>query len=394
MNKNFLEKLPPEEKTRLAYIEGRPDLFETKVLQIKRINKSETGNEKKLLVSTRDPGSADALLPVIEKLMDDAQIITITDGRAQETIQKKFQTKDITPKNMALEIDGIIGTPKIILMDISGSEMGIDTYTTATFPKVPKILVESYYTESIPYLTELIKRNLPFPEKICVMDKSAKELIVKRFPQLEKITKITGQPSFDRFAKENTEQISRKVKKELKLQPTDKLVSYMSTKDEPEKIKIMAEALKKIADKFYFVFRSHPRDNIRYEVYKKILVDAGLMVIDTDKLSTDDIGAASDVVLTTWSTTGLHGIYRRKPTAHIIDKNFRVEESLELPIAPVKFGASVGVDKVSEIARVLPQLLDSNSKLNRELRKNMDKYYPADGKNAERVANIVRGYLK
>lgn len=398
MNENFLKKLSsaePQEQKRMAYIEGRSDLFETKILRIKPAG--ETEETKSLLVSTRDPGSGNALLPVLRELTGDQglQIDVMTDGRAQEIIQSNFQTDDITPQGKigALVADSVTGTPDVILMDRS-SEMGIETYATATFPEVPKILVEDYYTNTINFLSELIKRKLPLPEKICVMDDGAKELIVKKFPQLEQIIEVTGQPAFDRFTQENTEQLAHEVKKKLGLQPTDKLVSFMSTMDEPEKIMQVAEALKEMAGDFYFAFRRHPRDNVSYETYKKILTDVGIRVIDTDEFSTNHIGAASDVVLTTWSTEGLHGIYRRKPTVHITDRNFKIPETLDLPLPPVKLGASVGLDRVDEISEVLPQLLDPNSDLNTKLRQKMEEQYPADGKNAERVANIVRQYLK
>jgi len=393
MKENFFEKLNPEEKKRAAYIEGRPDIFETKILRIKPTDEGE--KQKSLLVSTRDPGSGNALLPVLKELAGDQglRIDVVTDGRAQEIIQNNFQTENITPENMVLEADNVTGTPKAILIDRS-SEPGIDTYVTATFPEVPKILVEDYYANTIYFLSELIKRNLPLPEKICVMDEGAKEIIIKKFPDLEEMIEVTGQPAFDRFIKEDTEKLALEVKSKLGLQPTDKLVSFMSTKDEPEKIRIMAEALKGIAGDFYFAFRRHPRDNVSYEIYKKILTDAGIRVIDTNELSTSDVGAASDVVLTTWSTEGLHAIYRRKPTVHITDRNFRIPESFDLPLPPVKLEASVGIDKIDELARVLPQLLDPNSTLNDKLIKKMKEHYPADGKNAKRVADIVRRYLK
>lgn len=351
---------------------------------------------KNILFASRDPGSGNALLPVLKELVRDTgiQLTAITDGRAQELIQKNFQTQDITPKVAVLGADKVFKTPDVILMDLSSGEIGLDTYVAATFPEIPKILVEDYYTTARKFLLELRKRNLPLPEKICVMDKGAKDIIVKEFPDLETRIEITGQPAFDRFVKEDTEKIAHEVKKKLGLQPTDKLVSFMSTMDEPEKITRMAEALKNIGGDFYFAFRRHPRDNVSYETYKQILTNAGIRVVDTEEFDTNDIGAASDVVLTTWSTEGLHGIYRRKPTVHIVDRNFKIPKGLDLPLVPVKLGASVGLDRMNQLTEILPQLLDSKSVLNSSLKKNMEKEYPADGKNARRVANIVRQFIK
>ncbi len=392
MNEGLLGNLSEQEKKRLAYIEGRPDLFETKVFKI--IPQTGAGREKNLLVTSRDPGSCNALLPVLRELHNDSglQINLITDGRAQEIIQKNFIIEDVTPENSVLEADKIVGPPNAILIDRS-SETGIDSYVIATYKEVPIILVEDYYSNTLGFLKKIFERGLPWPEKICVMDQGAKEIIVEKFPELEDIIEITGQPAFDRFNKEDTKQITAEVKEKLGLSTNDKLVSYMSTIDELEKVRLIAEELKRVGGNFYFAFRRHPRDNVPYEEFRKILIDAGIRVVDTDEFSTDQIGAASDVILTNWSTEGLNGIYRRKPTVHITDQNFRIPENLLLPLVPIKLGASIGINDVNELSGVLDDLLDSKSEINKKLKENMEKYYPADGKNAQRVASIVRRYL-
>ena len=392
------ENLSADKKQRAAYIEGRPDLFKTKILRIKK-ERSGQGDEdtegKNILVATRDPGSANALLPVLKELDTDPgiRITAITDGRAEEIIEREFHVEDLTPEDNILTAEKIIGSPNVILIDNS-EEKGIDTYVSATFPDTPKILVEDYYANTISFLHILTERNIPLPDKICVMDEGAKELIIKEFPDLEKRIEVTGQPAFDRFATEDTERIARETREKLGLKPGDKLVSFMSTIDGTEKVAHLAEALKRISADFYFIFRRHPRDNTSYEAYRKILADAGIKVIDANDFSTNDIGAASDVVLTTWSTEGLHSIYRRKPTINIVDKNFPVPEGIVLPLVPVKLGASVGLDSMEGLPEILPQLLDTKSALNRKLNKKMNKYYQADGKNASRIAKIVKQYIK
>lgn len=395
MSENFFKNLSPAEKKRLAYIEGRPDLFETKVLKISAKNAQEiSGNN--ILVVSRDPGSGNALLPVIRRLLEDndAQITTITDGRAQEIFEENLTTEDVTPEGTFLgKEDEAIAKPDVILMDFSNSEIGLDTYVSATFPDVPKVLVEDYYSTGRKFLLELKKRNLPFPEKICVMDDGAKEIIIKEFPEMADRVEVTGQPSFDQLAEEDTEQMAVEVKKKLGLHTTDKLVSYMSTMDEPAKVAEMAKALGAVGEDFYFAFQKHPRDNENFEIYKNILAEAGVKVVDTSGFSTSEIGAASDVVLTSWSVEGLKAIYRRKPTVNIVDTNFRVAIGLDLPLVPVRLGASVGAGKMSELTEILPQLLDTSSPTNDLLRKKMEQYYKADGKNASRVAEIVKKYL-
>lgn len=389
----YLENLSDDEKRRLGYVEGRPDLFETKILDIEAPKGLEK-HARTVLIATRDPGSGGALLPIMKELESglDFKMVAIVDGIAEDIIRKNFKTKDITPENFVLSgIDKV--HPDAILMEPS-EEQGIDFHVDEALPDVPKVLVEDYYSSSSIFLKKAIERGLSLPDKICVMDEGARAILVKKFPVLEGRIEITGQPVFDRIAKEDTEKISSDVRKRLNLKSSDSIVSFMSTIDGIEKIEKLAEALKKVDKDFYFIFRRHPRDNVSYEVYKEAFTRAGIKIIDSEGFTVDEVGAASDVVLTTWSTVGIDGIYRRKPVANIIDFNFPVPEGYDFPLVPVKVGASVGIDSVEGISEVLPELLDKKSPLNKRLLKNMEKYYLADGKNARRVADVIRGVIK
>ena len=63
------------------------------------------------------------------------------------------------------------------------------------------------------------------------------------------------------------------------------------------------------------------------------------------------------------------------------------------PPPPVKLGASVGLDDMNALAREVEELLDPKSAENIELRKHMEESYPVDGKNAERVVNILKAEI-
>ncbi len=280
-----------------------------------------------------------------------------------------------------------------MLVDRSDN-MGIETYAVATFPEVPAIVIEDYYTNSINFLTELRERNLPFPVKICVADEQAKEAILEVLPELDGSIEVTGQPALDRFAQEDTKTLAIEIKSKLGLEEDDKLVSFMSTIDGIEKITKLAEALKNVAtDQYYFAFRKHPRDSVAISEYEDLLRQVGINVIDTEGLTTDEVNIASDVVLTTWSTEGLHAVYRGKPTVHFIDSEFPIPEGLTLPLPYVRSGASVGIESVDEIRHLLPQLLNKESEVSLELEKNIKEQYHLDGKNSERVADVVRKFL-
>jgi len=392
----FLENLSPEEQKRMAYVEGAP--FRTSVFEIEK-NEGETSTEieKNVVVVSRDPGSANALCPVVELLQkeDNIGIKLVTDGRAQQLFQKKFKTKDITPEGNILEAAGTLSSPDIALIDSSVGEIGIEMFFSATFPEVPVVLVEDYYTSSVPYLKRLKESNLPFPKKICVIDEGAKDILVKKFPEVADSIEVTGQPSFDRFAREDTEKIAGDVKKELGIKPEEILVTYMSSaeKNELELIQRLSEELAKVGKAFKFTYRRHPRDNTSLEQYEAEIKKRKLDYVRTMDLPTDKIGAASDLVINTISTEGLNAIYRRKPSININDPRFTDPYEDLIPPPSVRLGASAGIEKIEELADCVKKLLDPESKERKTLDKNMKKNYPLDGKNAKRVEGVLKEVL-
>ena len=179
--------------------------------------------------------------------------------------------------------------------------------------------------------------------------------------------------------------------------PEDKLAVFMATANmNVEAAKKLAEQLSKTTTDFHVVFRKHPRDNTDIGTYRDILSGYGLKLIDEGKMSTDQVAAAADIIITTTSTEGLHGVYRRKPTIHINDEQFLpMSENLDitLPLPAVKLGASIGVKQVNELALAMDDVLAPGSTTYQILKGNMEKHYPCDGKNAERVLHVMQKVL-
>jgi len=388
---SFLENLPPEDKDRLAYIEGREDLFRTKVFEVEKETPVSPEEEVNIVVASRDPGSANALWPVVELLQkqEDTSIKVVADGRAQEIFAGKFKIKDITPSGNILQTAEVVGSPDVILTD-AAEEQGIEMFFAATFPEVPVVLVEDYYSTSLDHLKRLKEAKMPYPKKICVMDKIAGDILTKNFPEVADSIEVTGQPTFDRFAHENTEKIARDTREKLGIKPEEKLITFMSALDGLELSKRMAKELAKVDKDFKFTFRIHPRDNTPFKDHEQEFVQMGVDCVQTMSLPTSEVGAASDLVITTNSIEGLHAIYRKKPTIYITDRRFNKEDNEDMiPPPPVKLGAGIGVDKIEDLADWVETLLDPQRKESKALRKNMDKNYRADGRNASRVVKVL-----
>lgn len=392
MEGEYLRELPPDEKKRLGYIEGREDLFRTKIFELESEDCEKPQYLKNIVVEARDPGAANALLPVVKLLEKDGNIgiKIIADGRAQEIFQNEFKLKNITPNDNVLRIAEIVGSPDAFLASQS-TERGLEMFSAATFPEVPAVVVQDYYPSSIDieYFRRLKESGMPYPEKVCVIDEEAKRILIESLPDLADSVVVTGSPASDKFAHENTEKIAAESRKQLNLGQDETLITFMSSIDGMDLVQRFADELAKIKG-VKFDFRRHPRDNVSMDDYQKEFESRGIEIVDTADLTTDQVGAASDLVITTISTEGLNAIYRRKPNINIIDTRYSDRG------APpsVKLGASFSLDKMDNLVGCVKNLLDPKSKERKALNRGMEENYPVDGKNAQRVVDVLKNLLK
>lgn len=383
------ERLPfraKQEPKKFGAILERPDLFETKVLKLNPLAHNENGHE--ILCTSRDPGSAAALIPVMQELTLKGERITcVTDGRGEEAISKQFNTHNVT----AIEPTPVLATeftePNLVLIDPSFSEFGIDIATVLTFQTKPIVLLEDSYATANRFLVELKQRNITLPEKICVLDAVAQQIILDQFPELEGHIEVTGQPAFDQFANEPTAEIAAAARAKLNIPEQQRVFVVMSTPNEgKEFVEQLAKGLSGRSEAI--IFRRHPRDNTTMAEYNTLFATHGVQLTESDQLSTTEAGALADCVITTTSVEGLHGIYRRKPVVYCYDANYVAPREGLVPPPAVRLGAAFGVDHMEQFADTL-----NRASLTPELQQAMEVQYPLDGKNAERVANVVQQLL-
>lgn len=386
----------PEELQRFGYLEGRPELFETKLFGIEFTGRARESvdDESSLLVLGRDPGGMNSLLPVLDQMRDtQGRIAALVDGRAEEALQERFALTDLTPTRSIFEASDVIKSPKVILAGVSTSS-GIERYVAATFPEIPIVLVEDYYRASFEYLRAAQEGRVAAPTQLCVMDAAAGDLIAKEFPEYADRIVVTGQPAFDRFASEPTAEIAKRTRGSLGIPDDLPLISFMSALQDAEEIPLLARALKNIDRSVAVAVRKHPRDNRSWEDYGRMIGSEGIRAVDTRSFTTDEISAASDIVMTSWSTEGIHALYRRKPSIHYIDRSLpNIPPNVKIPVPPVRLGASLGATTAEELPALIMGSLDPDSDLRKTLQHNMERWYAADGKNAERVASIVKRHL-
>lgn len=391
-----LRGLPKDEALRIAYLEGREDLFPTKFLRIESESPVAEPESQNVCVLSRDPGSGNALAPVISLLRKEKGIAlsALADGRAEEIFRKQFPVTADESGREGLDALKNIEAPSLFLTGPS-EEPGIEVSTAATYPETPMVLLDVLYGDSLRLFKKFKERGIAQPEAICVIDQEAKRIILEHYPELADRIKITGLPSLDRFASEDTAGISARTRAELGISADDKVVVFMATVDmNGEFLRAVAEQFQNVKTPFHFIFRRHPRDNTAYDAYRATVETAGLSWIDTQKFDTDAVGASADVILTTTSTEGLHAICRRIPSLHINDTRYKaLYPGTFLPLPQVKLGASAGTENVSEVPVLLSGLLDVHSDLYTRVRQGMETNYPRDGKNAQRVVEVIKEVL-
>lgn len=412
--------MPTEERVRLAALSGEKarELFETKLFFLKREGKISDDEIRSVLVLMRDPGSANALLPVVEKLKDKYNLSFITDGVASDYLQKQgLDLVDKTPAEGLLAasigdddtneyspLDTEHFNPDLVLTTNTSSDSGIENFARATFTDTPLVLVEDIYETARDFIGrgEKVKDagvHMREADKICVIDETAKQKILRDFGDsiegLENKIEITGQPSFDKMYYEDREGISNRVREGLKIGRDDKFIVFFGVdRDMKKELETIANGIKlTTSGGIKFLLRTHPRDPISaedYEEYNKIITSAGIEQVDASKAAeytTDEINIASDMVITTTSTVTFESIYRNKPVI-----NITAQEPSEYIAAidnAINNGASLEVSDFSKFADAFKKLFYNEGGSVDKMIKNQKKFFPLDGKNAERVADVI-----
>ena len=401
------QEVPYEARKQRTFIEGHPELYPTKILSIK--NPWWERPNKHAAIFSRDPGSIAALVPVMEHLRKKGfALAAVCDGRAEEMLRRKFSTKDAADDSL-FALEKSLGEPDVILTDTS-SEKGLEVNAAVQFPHTKTVLVEDYYRTAVSYLERLmaIRQTMPevrLPDTICVMDEEAREIVVGRFPDLAGRVVITGQPAFDRFIdKDKIAKERESARRELGLRPNDKLVTFIGTSGQLEDMRAIAPYMKEVAERYekesgghlVFAYRRHPRDHTLHPEYQRVIDEFRLTQSSRANqldhygdyaMPTDAIAAASDLVMTNWSTIGLDSAFRRIPVLYLSDETIRPRpKNVLYPAPPMKKGCGAEIFDIRRIPEFMPELLDPESERVKTMKANMAGHYTTDGKAAERVA--------
>lgn len=287
---------------------------------------SKESNKTSLLILAKDPGAANCLSPVVEALTKKGRsLFLFAKDRAEEIFNQKFSQiatiSKFAPEN--------IETDKPLIILASGtSDPEYEGETIRRLkekdPKNKLVLIEDFPGSLVGITQKLAGFDIA-PDFVLVTSRSSQKNMNQRFPTLGKDRIVpVGQPAFDSLLLEKTKTVNEEVRKKLGLTKDDLLVTYsgVPSQDHPDlnyqTLELIISALSSITDekglKIHFVNRNHPRE-INPSQFNSILENASenVKIINEtkhQKISTRDITAASNLVITTISTTGLETALR------------------------------------------------------------------------------------
>jgi len=347
------EEIKPE----LNSIQG--NLFELKA--------GKSSDELPYLILAKDPGAAACLTPVIELLMSkDKRIFLFAKDKANEHFTQKFSSNSTLRE---LRLESIVEKgPTIILASGTSDpeyEGKLIQHLTETNPKNKIVLIEDFPGSLVRLMEKLASLDRPIlPDLIFTTSRSSQENMIKRFPTFGKDNIIpVGQPAFDSLLLEETQSINQKVRENLGISPTDLLVTYIGvpSQDHPglnsEALSETVSVLNKIAEtrgvRIHFINRNHPRE-ANAALYTSILETANdkVKVVDEPqhlKMTTRELTASSNLIVTTISTAGLETALRGSRPKTKLDQTGWLPLHILLPQAQEFIRKTAGVLPVIEL---------------------------------------------
>jgi len=346
----------------------------------------------------KDPGGLNVVLPVVKALRVKYPVNIVTNGPmvAENLLSQNEPFIYAGSLGEAVEFMDLLST-ELFFTSMCSSGIGIELsgYLKGLFPTV---MLQDFWGA---WLSDFGEDHQA--EYICVNDKTDAGFVEKAWPNFPKNNiKITGYPSFDKYASIDCVSIRQKVYSELKLDPTRPMVLFAGqlwyTADALHEV---VYALNQIRRDVYFVPRFHPRmmRTPEWEREKTNCLDAlsryrGSLIEDTYMFDGPTILAAADVVTGMFTTMLLEAAALGKPNVSVLYpdsgmKQFRAEcpNLSEFPL--VEMGCTYKATKGDELVQALSRVLENSN----ELRANQEKNFKLDGQNTKRVADFIESLL-
>lgn len=332
-----------------------------------------------IIVCGEEKGGTDALLPVVRELVTRGiGVKALMAGIGLQIFRGKIQEYNLSIDAGSQELAA--DQPPGALLYSPSNDGRIERYLSKAYQGTDSYIIEDHY-ESSRFAVGLTLDDGLRPPTVCAVDFEAERLIKQRFPHAEVSVVITGSPAFDALHSEDRLLIQQQVKEKLEIADKKLVALILPGLGHTALAAEIAEACQTGADDIVFAVRRHPRDTVDDATIERIFADVNC--VDTGRYTTDEVGAAADVVVAQRSTYSLKAAARQVPNIAIpkfIPKGFT------LPL--VEAGASLAAEP-RELPWAIGELLQDSSTRLSQLKEGM-KPYKVDGLSAKRVADVVR----
>ena len=348
-----------------------------------------------ILFGLRDTGSVNACLSVINILKNQGIPVSIyAEGVAYERLKNNFPL--IADCKITNLLDSIRPSLVVVTVATKGGSIPIDLNNEAKQRGLPTVLVEEMWAGHSTSEWKVL------PDGVCVTDEFAKSLVLQSWPDYsESNIYVTGASIFDKFINVQTEVAKHRLRQALHIYESWPIVFFPGTGQiwgMIQAVSMLVEALNKLSAPIYFILRDHPAISfVRATGYREALKDLRMgTIVDSGKLTSDEVNAGSDIVVGTFSSMTVEACYLRKPVLTIWTSEIRqsfleaTNNTLgEWPI--INLGASLKAESVGEIKDCLQRILAGDTTAIMEAQQ---KHFKTDGLSGKRIAKAILSYYR
>ncbi len=325
-----------------------------------------------------DLGSAKELLPVSVELEKRGIVV-----KWFADAQGKAGTDILTKKNIVFEgrVPTFDDKPNLILAGTSASANGLQLAWTA-FGRERGI--PTGWLEDLWGTGERLNSREVDPDFMLVNDEVAAQIAKNIRPNLATI--VVGKASFENLVPliQNVKAIRERTRQALNVALSDKLITYWSGGEKPDRVSVHLEALSEslLGRTPYLAVRLHPKlsEQFRNEQMAK-LRETKVKLIDANAVVPVELNIASNVVMADWSgTEGYGSMLVGTPTIITMfpyDKD-RLEAAGYTDGVPpmLSVDAALGPESADELENDILKIFDDEEAVHHTLNKNRESFMP------------------
>ncbi len=344
---------------------------------------------QKIVAVCKDTGGFNAIFPVIELLKDLYQIhwIAQADGRAKDMLKERGCEFKIYNSSA-------IDTKDVVALVSSTCSLAGQLMTPDFKKTCPVILVQDQWTAGI---NDVWTDSTSRPNYVLVNDWLDKDIFLSSWPEFrDNQVIVTGYPALDKYASVELKTVRGRTRKTLGIEDSWKVVLFSGQWwHSGHALNEVVQSLNYLRLPVCLIARPHPamKDNSPEEVsvWENALQQFkfGKLISDSSVCNISDVIAASDLVVSMFSTTLMEAAVLRIPNiavlypGHGLKLYKEVANTEEYPL--VELGCCLEARDRDKLCELISLVL--SFRIN--IRTNQERVFKLDGKNSTRAAQFI-----